>query len=222
MAKKKKTRRRKVSEPDVVVHKHPPKPKKDPLRYRDPANGLTPREEIFAAQYVENLASRARGAVGKAAKAAGCAPATGTAMLKRPQVVRAINENLNAYLESEEINTHMVLREIKRIAHSDLRNLYHEDGTLKDIHELDESTAAAIQAAEIDNIMYRAKDADGGSALIGFATKYKMYSKIEALKLLMQYLGLLDGNGGKKNEDRLEEIVNSLREPNAKSGPVAS
>jgi len=78
-----------------------------------------------------------------------------------------------------------VLREVRRIAMSDPRKLFHADGTLKKITELDDDTAAALSSIEVNEI-------GTGDAVIGYTKKLKLWDKNSALANAIRVLGLND------------------------------
>jgi phage terminase small subunit len=84
------------------------------------------------------------------------------------------------------ITADRVLLEISRIALLDLRKLYHPDGTLKAVHELDDETAAGFIGVE------SAEVAGEAGAAMGQIRKVRMADKVRALELLMRHHGLLN------------------------------
>ncbi len=82
-----------------------------------------------------------------------------------------------------EITAEKVLRAISAVAFSDVRKLFHEDGSLKSIHELDDATAAAIASIEVDAAGVR---------------KIKIWDKNSAHERLCKHLGLFREDNGQK------------------------
>lgn len=99
-----------------------------------------------------------------------------------------------------------VLREVWRIASFDIRKLYNADGSPVPIHELDDMTAAAIQAVDIQE-----EYAGIGEARvhIGYTKKYKVADKNVALEKLMKHLGQYELDN-KQKTDPLTELLSSL------------
>ena len=77
----------------------------------------------------------------------------------------------------------MVVRELARIAFSDTRKLFNEDGSMKLPHEMDDDTAAAL--AGVDTF----EESDKG-VIAGYTRKVKRWDKTRALELLGKHLGM--------------------------------
>jgi hypothetical protein len=77
------------------------------------------------------------------------------------------------------------LREAARISYFDPRRLFHGDGNLKQIAEMDDDTRAGIASFEIDE-----RKVDG--VVVGRTTKIKLWDKIRALEMGMRHLGLYE------------------------------
>jgi hypothetical protein len=129
--------------------------------------------------------------------------------------------NIQAYLQKKkdkvaqklEITFERTLNEIGRIAFFDPRNMFDDDGNLKDIKDLDPDTAAVISSIEVDedittedDIDLDGEDEEGedaaqhtpagakkpkGPKVSGTITKkLKMWSKPQALSLLADHFGI--------------------------------
>ena len=82
----------------------------------------------------------------------------------------------------------MTRREAARISYFDPRRLFHGDGNLKQIAEMDDDTRAGIASFEIDE-----RKVDG--VVVGRTTKIKLWDKIRALEMGMRHLGLYERLG---------------------------
>lgn len=80
------------------------------------------------------------------------------------------------------ITRERVLREIARLAFSDPRRLFDEEGNLKPVHELDDDTAAAVESIDV-SVLPRSS---GGHQ----TRKVKLWDKKSALAKLGEHLGL--------------------------------
>ncbi|MDF2189298.1 terminase small subunit [Paraflavitalea sp. CAU 1676] len=128
--------------------------------------------------------------------------------------------NIQAYLSKKkekvaaklDISMERTLLEIARVAYSDPRRLFDEEGRLKPITELDDDTAAVISHIEVDedvsmgddDIDLEEGDEDGaappvpagpkapkGPKMVGTSTtKVKLWSKLQALGLLADHFGI--------------------------------
>lgn len=93
--------------------------------------------------------------------------------------------------------------EIARLAFSDIRDYYREDGTLKNPHELSDDAAAALAGIEVVEM----HDSDGNK--IGDTTKIKPYDKLSALDKLARRLGMFEKDNDQHvpKEGRRMEVV---------------
>ena len=94
-------------------------------------------------------------------------------------------------------------QEVTRLATVDSRNIVHEDGSMKMLHELDDDTAAAVASIEID---------DKG------AIKYKFWPKTQALDMMARHKGAYKEDNEQKgnplnglSRDVLKAMVERLR-----------
>lgn len=93
-----------------------------------------------------------------------------------------------------EITQDRVLQELARLAFLDVRKAFNSDGTLKDITELDDETAAAVSGLDVIELM----DEDNKSCRL---KKIKLSDKRAALELIGRHLGMF--------KDKLEVIATS-------------
>jgi phage terminase small subunit len=166
---------------------------------------LTPKQARFVAEYLVDLnATQAAIRAGYSAKTAG---SYGNENLKKPEIQNAIQEALSKQQERTEITADMVLQELFRLASFDPRKLFHPDGTVKNIHELDDDTAACIGGVETQT------DTDGT-----VTRKVKVWDKNSALEKLgkhfmlftdrVQHSGEIDVKG--LSDDQLEAQIAQL------------
>ncbi len=102
-----------------------------------------------------------------------------------------------------------IMAQLKAVAGFDMRKLYNQDGSLKAVHELEEETAMALSAIEMEEVIE-----GSGDAVVRRRTKrVKHWSKTEALRLLAQIRGMtkeqveLSGPGGGPVKYERIEIV---------------
>lgn len=101
--------------------------------------------------------------------------------MKMPKVRRLIKHMTDEVVEDllgQAKSADAVLRETAKIAFADPRNMYNEDGTVKQIHELDERTAGSIASHE--TII-----TPDGTVI----KKVKHHDKLKALNLLGTFNG---------------------------------
>lgn len=107
------------------------------------------------------------------------------------------NVNLQEYLttlrlelqQDTGVTPKRVIQEYARIAFSDIRALYNEDGSLKNITDLTEDEAAALAGVDVDELW----DGYGEERQQnGLSKKIKRYDKVKALDSLARHLGLFE------------------------------
>lgn len=149
---------------------------------------LTPKQELFVAEYLKDFnATQAAIRTGYSAKTA---QVQGSRLLSNAMIAEAVEKGRNKLTEKAGITAQRVLEEIGRIAFSDVRSLYDTNGHLKDIHELDDDTAATIAGIEIE--VERGKTKSGEEETVITRThKIKRWDKNRALDTLAKHFGLV-------------------------------
>jgi len=148
------------------------------------ANELTDKQIRFCNEYLIDLngtqaAIRAGYSVNGAAEAA-------SRMLTNPNISECIqnlkNEANNQLQDKYKLSKERVLEQYAKIAFSDIRGYYDEDGLLKKISELDEDQAVALAGVETFEV-------NTGGVPIGETKKVKIYDKIRALDSISKVMG---------------------------------
>jgi len=85
-----------------------------------------------------------------------------------------------------ELSATRVLTELRRLAMSDIRQLFDEQGNLRPIHTLTADQAACIAAVEV--VIKNAKAGDGVTDTI---YKIKLWDKPRTLEMLAKHFGLM-------------------------------
>lgn len=85
------------------------------------------------------------------------------------------------------ITAEKVLREVARIAFSDIRDFYKEDNNLIPISDLDDDAAAALSSVK----SYE-ETMPGTSIVVGINREIKLYNKLDGLEKLARHLGLYE------------------------------
>jgi phage terminase small subunit len=176
------------------------------------------RKKLFVEAFLTNGEN-----AGKAATAAGFSPKTadqaGSRLLRDVQVQAWIKERRAALVEKFELTTERTLREIARLAYCDPRKFFHPDGTPKQIHELDDDTAAALAGMEVTEEF---EGSGQDRKFIGFTKKYKLADKNAALEKAMKHLGEYEADNKQRNPIRemSEEQLQRFVERKAKEAGV--
>lgn len=132
------------------------------------------REDVFIATMLANGENQTRAALAAGATKAS-AERVGWELVRRPRVKAEIEKRKKALLSKFELTPELVLREVARIAYFDASKCFNKNGTVKNIHKIDEDTRRAISQVK-----------DG---------EIKPFDKNNALGRSMQYLGLLPRAG---------------------------
>lgn len=146
---------------------------------------LKPREARFVSEYlIDHNATRAAEAAGYSKNGAHTA---GYGLLQRPAVAEAIDVELQALQQANEISASRILEEFRRLALNDPRGYWREDGTLKSMRELTAEQAAAISSFEVIK-----KNLTVGDGQVDTVHKIRLWDKGKALENLAKHLGLLN------------------------------
>lgn len=152
----------------------PNQPSKAKYRARD-EDGCDRREAEFARYYIRFRSNGPRAA--SSAGYRGDVSRRASALIKRPQVLRAIRRLTVEALENTTLSAERVVVELARIATADCRACFDENGKLIPLADLPADVAAAIWKFEVDE--------DYKPTL----KKVEFHSKPKALGLLLQFLG---------------------------------
>lgn len=132
-------------------------------------------------------------------------------LLKKPEVQAYLTKKKEKVATKLEVSMERTLLEIARVAYSDPRNLFEDDGRMKNIKDLDADTAAVISSIEVDELLTGItlgdqeegkdnesddEDEDAEKPVPIIATpqvvtkKVKLWSKLQALGLLADHFGI--------------------------------
>jgi phage terminase small subunit len=120
--------------------------------------------------------------------------------LKRPEVQAAVAEETERLTAEVGIRQVTVLKQMHAIASVDPRKLVDEYGNQIPLHKLDEATAAAISAVEIESI--------SSNGETGTRYKYKFWDKVKANDRLGQFVKLWEARATNVNVDARSVTVN--------------
>lgn len=145
---------------------------------------LTPKEARFVAEYLVDFVGS------DAAKRAGYAPksakVTACRLLTKPAIKAAIDAKRQKQIDSTDLTASRVLEEMRRLALSDVRALFDQQGNLKPLHTLTAEESACIAGVEV--VIKNAKAGDGVTDTIH---KIKVWDKPKTLEMLAKHFGLL-------------------------------
>lgn len=143
---------------------------------------LTDKQRIFVHEYLAD--DKFDGA--RAAKKAGYAKPSNAAgkLMKQKHVAAYLGRKLYERMVSCELSAEVVLKELSHIGFADVRDLFDERGVMIPVQDLPDSIARAIASVEVTST----EKLDGS---VQTTAKVKLNSKMDALKLIAQHLGML-------------------------------
>jgi phage terminase small subunit len=162
---------------------------------------LSAQQERFCQEYVVDLnATQAAIRANYSEKTAGpCA----SRLLTKDNIKKRIEQLQAPKVKKIEASAERVIKELSRIAFSDIRSLFDEDDNLKPIKDMTEAEAAVLSAVDIDSI-YSGQGAD--RIKIGCASKLKLWNKLKALELLGQHLTLFRDGKWDESDGEPDEV----------------
>lgn len=170
---------------------------------------LPPNQEIFKNEWlIDRNGTRAAFAAYPRIKNENVAAATASRLLRNVKIKAAINEALEKQKKRLEISADRTLLEIARLAFSDKRKLYNDDGTFKKIAELDDDTAAALHSFKVT------KQITGGG--VAEVTEIRLHTKDSSLEKLAKHFNLYSDSLLPGDGSDIESIsINFNRKPQA-------
>lgn len=140
---------------------------------------LNQKQFTFVAEYCENGENGT-----KAAQKAGYSSPAATAsnMLKNPKIHSAIQRYRKGTQVLSSVELNRTLEEIAKIAFSDLREVFDDDGRLLPPHRWSDRAAAAVSSFDVVTKHL-------GEGEVAYVAKIKGWDKIAALDKIMRHLG---------------------------------
>lgn len=144
--------------------------------------------ELFIEAYLSNGHNGKQAAI-TAGYAANSASVTAAKLLAQANVRAIVEARAKKTAEASELKTVEVLQELRKMVHADLRKLFREDGSVKEVSEWPDDVAAAVSSLEINELY----DGSGQERKqIGFTKKLKLWDKNAAVEKAMKHLGLFE------------------------------
>lgn len=145
---------------------------------------LTPKETTFVSEYLVDF-NGTRAAIA-AGYAKGSAHVTASQLIRKPKIAAAIQAKRTKHIESVDLTAARVLEELRRLAFSDIRALFDEQGNLHPLHKLTAEQSACIAGVEV--VIKNAKAGDGQTDTVH---KIKVWDKPRSLEMLAKHFALL-------------------------------
>lgn len=163
---------------------------------------LTARQRLFISEYlIDRNGTQAALRAGFAVKGASV---QATRLLANVRVAAEIAKRTEKYEEKTGITAERVLAEIAKVAFSDTRRLYNDDGALKQPHEWDDETAGFVAGVEVTEEFEGRGDE---RELIGYTRKVKQWDKLAGLDKLAKHLGLFEKDNSQKVPNLQMQII---------------
>lgn len=159
---------------------------------------LTDKQKRFCEEYIiDNNAKQAAIRSGFSAKTA---EKQGPQLLEKTWVRNYIRQLQRKLRKKSEISAERVLAEYAKIAFSDIREIFDENGCIKDVNDMPEAVSGVI--SEIRTTSFKTKNGDDI-----IKTSYKLHSKVSALEALSKHLGLFEKDNKQKGESQQPTIL---------------
>lgn len=169
---------------------------------------MTDKQTKFAHEYLVDL--NATQAAIRAGYSENTAKEQGYQLINNDEVSEHITRLRLKQQERTDISADKILKEVARLAFSDIRNYYDDNGLLKLPKDLSDDAAAALAGIEIDELWAE-------KMKVGETKKIKLYSKPDSLEKLMKHLGLYGKDNQQKapvinisnlSDDELKQFIN--------------
>jgi phage terminase small subunit len=157
------------------------------------------RRNVFVQAFLANGHNATRAAI-TAGYSAKTAYSQGQRLLKHVEISGQLADVAQKVAEIAGLTAECTLRETARISYFDPRRLFHSDGSLKQITEMDDDTRAGIASFEIDE-----RKVDG--VVVGRTTKIKLWDKNRALEMAMRHLGLYERHNTQQSENLSLQVL---------------
>lgn len=187
-----------------------------------PVRSLTPKEELFVAEYLIDLNATQAYMRSHAGVKVTTASTEGVRLLGNPWVQAAIAEARAKTMGKLELTRERILQEVLRLALFDPRKMFGTDGRPLNVTELDDDTVAAIAGLEV---LEEYEGSGQDKVLIGHVKKYKIADKNSALEKLMKHLGLFEKDNNQKTQtlaDAFAQFIGQLHGSGAGRLPVVA
>ncbi len=162
---------------------------------------ITEKEKAFTREYI--IDKNGAGAAIRAGFSARVAKQQACALMKRKHVGDEIARLLQKQGERLEISADRVIKEIAKLAFSDICQLFDSGGLLKDVSSLENDVSATVSSVE----SLEEYDGHGDQkVLIGNTKKVKLWDKTKALEMLGRHFKLFSDVVITRDGDFLEKM----------------
>ena len=178
---------------------------------------MTDAQKRFADEYLIDLnATRAYKVAYPNCKKDETARANSSRLLTNANIQNYISEKQKEIEKRTEVTQDMVVQELAKIAFFNIKDIYNENGTLKQIKDIDDNTSKAIASVKTlqkagsmkINVNMQGQDEEVPLEYIEEQTiEFRTNDKVKALELLGKHLGMFnDVNVNMKNAIQVELV----------------
>lgn len=172
------------------------------------ATKLTIKEELFCQKFMElgNATRAYRFAYDCGKMKPGTIHVKASLLQKKDKVRIRLAELQEYYRKKFELNNDRIIEGLIKIALAEPRNLYNEDGSYKELYDIDQHTSAAIEHIEMQNKI------DKNGVVTHKPRRITLYNKVNATNLLLRVSGAyqdpqMNGKTKEIHEDFLDRLV---------------
>ncbi len=126
-------------------------------------------------------------------------------------IAALLSDSTANQLEKADLSATRTLEEMRRLAFSNVQDLFDEHGDMRPIHKLTREQAACISSLEV--IM---KNATAGDGKIDRILKVKVWDKVRTMEMLGKHFALLDERVRIEGSENLIQALFAGRERAAK------
>lgn len=154
----------------------------------DPATGLNPMQRRFCDEYLMDFdAGAAYLRAGYKAGSRKLAQDAASRLLAHEAVTAYLAGRQSTLQAMAEVDQAAIMRQLAWIGMGDVRGLFNEDGSVKDITTLSIQEAAMIQAIEVQEIE---AVVDGERQVVGHTKRFRLVDRIKPLHLMGLQIGM--------------------------------
>lgn len=171
------------------------------------ADELTPQQLRFCEEYLIDL-NGTQAAI-RAGYSEDSAAQQASRLLTIAKVSAKIAELIARRSARAAINADQVLAELSRIGYTDIRSLFKDDGTIKDVKDWPEDLARAIASVEVVEEFI---GLGPSRTWVGQTKKVKFWDKPRALELMGKHKALFPNKVEHSGKVTLEELVSGSQD----------
>jgi phage terminase small subunit len=133
------------------------------------------------------------------------ARANASELLTNTNIIERLNELREKAEKKFDITRERILQEYSRLAFSNLKNFFNDDGTMKLLNEIDEDSIRAIAGLEVEQIF---KGGNKSKEVTGLLKKIKIADKKGALDSLARIKGMFVDKIEHSGKITIDDLVN--------------